>query len=150
MHQTQSPRYRIGFLNEKSAGRRYKQCVLLDKSSRKMYTIFSAVLRQQRKCDVMTYFGRSDRSAVYYKADSPLPVNEIRLVQLTSNQSIKIVIFKRSNYSALGILMRCYLRRLLQIDGPSGVSCRSGGSNADVVPQGSQKIQLGSSSMQQI
>jgi hypothetical protein len=43
------------------------------------------------------------------------------------NQSIKIVIFKRSNYSALGILKRCYLRRLLQIDGPSGVTCRSGG-----------------------
>jgi hypothetical protein len=38
------------------------------------------------------------------------------------NQSIEIVIFKRSNYSALGILKRCYLRRLLQIDGPSGVT----------------------------
>jgi hypothetical protein len=38
------------------------------------------------------------------------------------NQSIKIVIFKCSNYSALGILKRCYLRRLLQIDGPSGVT----------------------------
>jgi hypothetical protein len=32
-----------------------------------MYTIFSAVLRQQRKSDVMTYFGHSARSAVYYK-----------------------------------------------------------------------------------
>jgi hypothetical protein len=30
--------------------------------------------------------------------------------------SIKIVIFKRSNYSALGILKLCYLRRLLQIN----------------------------------
>jgi hypothetical protein len=42
----------------------------LDKSSRKMYTIFSAVLRQQRKSDVMTSFGHSARSAVYYQADS--------------------------------------------------------------------------------
>jgi hypothetical protein len=37
-----------------------------------MYTIFSAVLRQQRKSDVMTYFGHSSRSAVYYKAGSQL------------------------------------------------------------------------------
>jgi hypothetical protein len=37
-------------------GRRYRQCFLLDKSCRKMYTIFSAVLRQQRKSDAMTYF----------------------------------------------------------------------------------------------
>jgi hypothetical protein len=35
-----------------------------------MYTIFSAVLRQQRKGDVMAYFGHSDRSAVYDEADS--------------------------------------------------------------------------------
>jgi hypothetical protein len=33
------------------------QCFLLDKSCRKMYTIFSAVLRQQRKRGVMTYLG---------------------------------------------------------------------------------------------
>jgi hypothetical protein len=40
-----------------------------------MYTIFSAVLhsvRQQRKSDVMMYFGHSTGSAVYYKASSPL------------------------------------------------------------------------------
>jgi hypothetical protein len=37
-----------------------------------MYTIFSAVLRQQGKSDVMTYFGHSARSAVYYKAGYPL------------------------------------------------------------------------------
>jgi hypothetical protein len=38
------------------------------------YTIVSAVRRQQRKSDVMTYFGHSARSAVYYKAGSSLPV----------------------------------------------------------------------------
>jgi hypothetical protein len=37
----------------------------------KMYTIFSAVLRQQAKSDVMTCFGNSARSAVYYQAGSP-------------------------------------------------------------------------------
>jgi hypothetical protein len=36
-----------------------------------MYTIFSAVLRQQRKSDVMTSFGDSACSAVYYKAGFP-------------------------------------------------------------------------------
>jgi hypothetical protein len=36
-----------------------------------MYTIFSAVLRQQRKNDVMTYFGHTAHSAVYYQAGSP-------------------------------------------------------------------------------
>jgi hypothetical protein len=58
------------FLYEKSAGRQYRQCFLLDKSCRKMHTIFSAVLRQQRKCDVMTYFGHYARSAIYHKAGS--------------------------------------------------------------------------------
>jgi hypothetical protein len=38
---------------------------------RKMYTIFSAVLRQQRESDVMRYFGHSARSAIYYQAGSP-------------------------------------------------------------------------------
>jgi hypothetical protein len=54
MHQTQSSRYLLGFSmkNLQVAGRRYKQCFLLDKSSRKMYTIFSTVLRQQRKSGV--------------------------------------------------------------------------------------------------
>jgi hypothetical protein len=47
-------RYLIGFSYEKSTGRRYRQCFILDKSCRKMYTIFSAVLRQQRRSDVMT------------------------------------------------------------------------------------------------
>jgi hypothetical protein len=37
-----------------------------------MYTIFSAVQRQQRKSDAMTYFGLTARSAVYYHADSSL------------------------------------------------------------------------------
>jgi hypothetical protein len=46
---------------------------------------------------------------------------------VAKTSSIKIVIFKRSNYSVLGILKRCYLRGLLQIDGPSEVTCRSGG-----------------------
>jgi hypothetical protein len=32
-----------------------------------MYTIFSAVLLQQRKSDAMTSFGHTTRSAIYYK-----------------------------------------------------------------------------------
>jgi hypothetical protein len=48
-------------------------CFLLDKLSRKMFTIFSAVLRQQRKSDVMTSFGHSARSAIL--ARSPLQTN---------------------------------------------------------------------------
>jgi hypothetical protein len=32
-----------------------------------MYTIFSAVQRQQRKSDVMAYFGLTACSAVYYQ-----------------------------------------------------------------------------------
>jgi hypothetical protein len=35
-----------------------------------MYTIFSAVQRQQRKSDVMTSFGLTACSAVYYHAGS--------------------------------------------------------------------------------
>jgi hypothetical protein len=42
------------------------------KSCRKIYTIFYAVLRQQTKSDVMTSFGHSACSAVYYQAGSPL------------------------------------------------------------------------------
>jgi hypothetical protein len=40
-----------------------------------MYTIFFAVLhvRQEMICDVMTSFGLSARSAVYYQARSQLP-----------------------------------------------------------------------------
>jgi hypothetical protein len=41
----------------------------LEKSCRKMYTIFSTVQRQQRKSDVMTSFGLT---AVYYHAGSSL------------------------------------------------------------------------------
>jgi hypothetical protein len=37
-----------------------------------MYTIISAVLRQQSKGDVMTSFCHSDRSAIYYQAGYPL------------------------------------------------------------------------------
>jgi hypothetical protein len=37
----------------------------------KRYTIVSAVLRQQMKSDVMTYFGLTARSAAYYTAGSP-------------------------------------------------------------------------------
>jgi hypothetical protein len=44
----------------------------LEISCRKMYTIFSAVQRQQRKSDVMTYFGLTAFSAVYYHAGSSL------------------------------------------------------------------------------
>jgi hypothetical protein len=76
MHQTQSFRYLIGFSNEKSAGRRYKQCFLLDKSCRNQHTTFSAVLRQQRKSDVMTSFGHSARSTIHCKAGSSLLVFE--------------------------------------------------------------------------
>jgi hypothetical protein len=42
----------------------------LEKSSRNMYMIFSAVKRQQRKSDVMTSFGLAACSAVNYHAGS--------------------------------------------------------------------------------
>jgi hypothetical protein len=57
MHQKQSSQYVIGFSYEKSARRRYRQCFLF----------FSAVQRQQRKSDVMTSFGLTACSAVYYQ-----------------------------------------------------------------------------------
>jgi hypothetical protein len=66
MHQTQNSQYLIGFSYEKSARHQHG---LLDK-----YMIFFAVLRQQRKSDVMTYFGHSSRSAVCYKAGSQLNI----------------------------------------------------------------------------
>jgi hypothetical protein len=44
-----------GFRMKNLQDGRYRQCFLLDKSCRKMYTIFSPVLRQQRKSDVMTH-----------------------------------------------------------------------------------------------
>jgi hypothetical protein len=44
----------------------------LEKSCRKMHMIFSAVQRQQRKSDVMTSFGLTACSAVYYHAGSSL------------------------------------------------------------------------------
>jgi hypothetical protein len=45
---------------------------VLEKSWTKMYTIFSAVQRQRRKSDVMTSFGLTVCSAVYYHAGSSL------------------------------------------------------------------------------
>jgi hypothetical protein len=57
MHQTQSYRYLIGFSYAKSAGRRHRQCFLVDKSCTKMCTIFSPAFRQQRKSAVVTSFG---------------------------------------------------------------------------------------------
>jgi hypothetical protein len=38
-------------------------------------SIFFAVLRQERKSDVMTSFGHSARSAIYHKAGSPLTLS---------------------------------------------------------------------------
>jgi hypothetical protein len=76
IHQTQSSQYLIGVSYEKSAGLWYRQCFLWDKSCRKMHTIFSAVLRQQRKCDVKTSFGHSARSAVYYEAGSQINTHQ--------------------------------------------------------------------------
>jgi hypothetical protein len=64
MHQIQSSRDLINFSHEKSAGHQYGQCFLLDRSCRKMYTIFSAVLYCNRR--KVTSFGLSARSAVYY------------------------------------------------------------------------------------
>jgi hypothetical protein len=75
MHQMQSSRYLIDFSHEKSAGCWYLDnrffWINLDKFCRKMYTIFSTVLRQQRKSDAMMSFGHSARSASYYEAGSP-------------------------------------------------------------------------------
>jgi hypothetical protein len=59
VHQTQSSRYIIDFSYEESEGRRHRKCIRLDKSCKNMYTIFSAVLRQQRKSDVVASFGHS-------------------------------------------------------------------------------------------
>jgi hypothetical protein len=49
------------------------------------------VLRQQRKGDVMTSFGRSARSAVCYKAGSPViwPTYARVVPRNTLNQSLK-------------------------------------------------------------
>jgi hypothetical protein len=54
---------------------RRRKCFLWDNSCGKTYTILSAVLRQQRKSDVMTSFGHSARSTVYCKAVFPLSVS---------------------------------------------------------------------------
>jgi hypothetical protein len=54
--------------NQQDAG--MDNVFFLEKSCRKMYTIFSAVQRQQRKSDVMTSFGLTACSAVYYHARS--------------------------------------------------------------------------------
>jgi hypothetical protein len=45
---------------------------MLEKFCTKMYTIFSTVQRRQRKSDVMTSFGLTACSAVYYHAGSSL------------------------------------------------------------------------------
>jgi hypothetical protein len=47
----------------------------LEKSCRKMNTIFSAVQRQQRKSDVMTSFDLTACSAVYYQVPHWSPAN---------------------------------------------------------------------------
>jgi hypothetical protein len=46
-----------------------------------MNAMFSVVLRQQMKSDVMTSFGHSTRTAIYYKAGSPLGFggNEVKM-----------------------------------------------------------------------
>jgi hypothetical protein len=51
------------FLKSNFFGSEKVQVLFLEKSCGKMYTIFSAVQRQQRKSDVMTYFGLTARSA---------------------------------------------------------------------------------------
>jgi hypothetical protein len=60
-HHASSPKFSIShpavFRMKKSAWHRYRQCFLLGKSCRKMYTILLAVLRQQSKSHDMTYFG---------------------------------------------------------------------------------------------
>jgi hypothetical protein len=67
MHQKQSSQYVIGFSYEKSADAGIDNVFFLEESCRKMYTIFSAVQRQQRKSDVMTSLGLTACSAVYYQ-----------------------------------------------------------------------------------
>jgi hypothetical protein len=57
MHQKQSSQYVIGFSYENLQDADTDNVFFLEKSCRKMYTIFSAVQRQQRKSDVMTAFG---------------------------------------------------------------------------------------------
>jgi hypothetical protein len=55
----------IGFSYEKSAGRRHRQCFLLDKSCRKCTQSFPWCYVNREK---VTSFGHSARSAIYYKA----------------------------------------------------------------------------------
>jgi hypothetical protein len=59
----------------------------LEKSCRKMYTIFSAVQHQQRKSDVITYFGLTACSAVYYHAGSSLFLS-LRILPVASNPGL--------------------------------------------------------------
>jgi hypothetical protein len=65
-----------------------------EKSCRKMYTIFSAVQRQQRKSDVMTSFGLTACSAVYYHAGSSLaaPAAPRRFEGRTSRVFCRVVL----------------------------------------------------------
>jgi hypothetical protein len=54
MHQTQSSRYLICFSYEKSAGRRYRPCFLLENYAQ-MYMVFPAMIRQQTSwCRLVT------------------------------------------------------------------------------------------------
>jgi hypothetical protein len=87
MYQTKGSRYLIV--------RRYRQCFILDKSCGKMYPIFSAVLRQQRKSDVMVYFGLAARSTVYYEAGSPLSDCLASIRQRERNHSLMFVSFRQ-------------------------------------------------------
>jgi hypothetical protein len=76
MHLTQSSRY------FKDAG--MDNVIFWMNPVDKMYTIFSAVLRQQRESDVMTSFDHSDRSAIYYASHSPLSTNGLPFANLMS------------------------------------------------------------------
>jgi hypothetical protein len=71
MHKTQRSRYLIGFSYEKFAGRRYDNVFVWLNPVEKCAQS-TAVLLKQRKSDVMTYFSHSTRSAIYYKAGSPI------------------------------------------------------------------------------
>jgi hypothetical protein len=77
MRQKQSSQYVIGFSYEKSVlqDTGIDNVFFLEISCRKMYTIFSAVQRQQRKSDVMTSFGLAACSAVYYQVPHCLRID---------------------------------------------------------------------------
>jgi hypothetical protein len=76
----------MGFLYENFAGRRYRQCFLLDKSCRKMCTIFSVMLRQQRKSDV--FWALSSQPSERHLLESRYPI-----ATTSNNLSYKNVYF---------------------------------------------------------